>query len=203
MWYRISFELDSRSLRSICHHGQYITLVKHTGSTAPVAGEVTWVSFAPLQRNSVMWEDRCTIYASKTPLSAAAVIQALVTVPARTGQIYLLMGDAFHESGEGLPGRYCVANAENEPIAFGLAQRASVNTIACDAPTNIVPLLAGGTATFSPSEEVSVFLAPFRTSGVLLREVPEQALRLQLSPASPEAFISFDLETNTFRHVSS
>ena len=197
MRYKIDVDLDAESLRTIYRDGQYVTLVKHTGATAPSPGVVTWVSFAPFQRNRVAWNDERSVYASNTRLRPGEPVDMLVSTVAELGRTYFLEAGTFEQAPSGVPAAYTVVNGDGR-VAFGLAQTATVNSISMSAPTNVVPLLGRETVIFTPSEEVSIFLAPFRDGGMLLHDVPANALRVRLSPAGPSARVTLDVSTKAF-----
>lgn len=199
MHYRIHFDLDPASLQGTYRDGQYVTMVKHVDSTLPAVGALTWIAFAPFQRNTVAWEDPCALFASTTRLEKGKEVEILASIAAQTGSIYVLRDERFDGAMPGPPGEYTAANGEGHPVTFGLAQEATVNAVAMRAPSVAVPVPGGETVGFVPSEEVSVFLAPFRSGGILLDAVPPDALRVKLSPASPEARLAFHRATMTFR----
>jgi hypothetical protein len=78
-----------------------------------------------------------------------------------------------------------------EPVSFGLAQQALVDNILVDAPLNAGPAPLNESASFVPTENVSIFPANFAGNGSVLSQVSPNALLVSLRPQAPTAVIGF------------
>jgi len=173
-------------LAAIYQAGQNVTLVK-TSTQSPLAGgnlPVAWVSFDPLENNSIVWIENYYLYATTTLCQAGACIkmQSMTAGPAQTGVQYTFANGFF----SALPGAgsvFLMGNGTPAPPSFnfGLAQEATVNNSAVFSPLNIQPVLYNCDATFTPLETVSIFLSSTENNGVVLSQVASQSLVVTLS----------------------
>ncbi len=84
-------------------------------------------------------------------------------------------------------------------LNFGLSQQAMVNNVPVNAPLNSIPVGNDESATFTPEETVSIFLANSVNNGVVLSQVASNALVVTLSSQNAIANIGFtESSSNTF-----
>jgi hypothetical protein len=203
MQYQLNIAIDSAGLEHIYNAGQSVTLVKSVVSN-PLAGgnlPIAWVSFLPFQANSVSWIENYNLYATTTVLTAGAtIVQTSVTgAPVLTGWTYTFAQGQFTGSQGGASGTYNTTNQQpNSMFNFGLSQQAMVNNVPVNAPLNAIPVLYNESASFTPQENVSLFLSNVSNNGVVLSQVASGALAVTLTSQSPTANIGFNDSTNRF-----
>lgn len=148
--------------------------------------------------NQVTWTEACSVYATETWLQPGATITQIANAPAQPGWVYL-----FNEGGlEGQPANlgevFKVVNNLEGPFAFGLAQQVTVSGNPMLAPLNAVTVPFNEAVNLTPTEIVSICLAPLTSNGVVLSQVPSNALTVNLGGQAPTAVIGFDDATGTF-----
>lgn len=202
MQYQLNIAIDSTGLNQIYAASQAVTLVKSVVSNPLATGNlpIAWVSFQPFLQNAVSWVENYNIYATTTTLSAGAtIVQTSVTgAPALTGWTYTFEEGQFTGAQGGPAGTYNMTNEQQGMFNFGLSQQAMVNNVPVMAPLNAIPVLNNESASFTPQENVSVFLSNVVNNGVVLSQVASNALAVTLTSQSPTANIGFSDSTNTF-----
>lgn len=89
-------------------------------------------------------------------------------------------------------------NAQQNGIVLGVAQYATVNGVNMFSPTLGVSTLLNQQASFTPTNTVSIFLSSYRNNGVVLSQIPGNALNLNLSSQQPVANIGFNDSNASF-----
>jgi hypothetical protein len=202
MQYQLNIAIDSTGLSNIYAAGQAVTLVKSVVSNPLASGNlpIAWVTFQPFQANAVSWIENYNMYATTTQLTAGAqIVQTSVTgAPVMTGWTYTFETGQFTGAQGGSSGTYNMANDQQGMFNFGLSQQAMVNNVPVMAPLNAIPVMYNEQASFTPQENVSVFLSNVINNGVVLSQVSSNALAVTLTSQSPTANIGFNDSTNTF-----
>lgn len=202
MQYGLNISIDDAGLQAIYGAGQNVTLVKNSVANPLATGNlpVAWVSFDPLQTNTVTWIENYYLYATTTLSQPGLTIKMLsqTTGPAQTGVYYTFGYGQF----SAVPGSNNTFNLFNNTMTttfnFGLAQQATVNGQSVLSPLNIQPVLYNCEATFTPLETVSIFLSSTANNGVVLSQVAGNSLIVTLSSQSLTADIGFNNINNTF-----
>ncbi len=202
MQYQLNIAIDNAGLTNIYNAGQAITIVKSVVSNPTSQGNlpIAWVSFQPLEENTVTWIENYNIYGTTTQLNAGAtIVQTSVTgAPVQTGWIYTFAQGQFTGAQGGSTTTYNMNNQQGGMYNFGLSQQAIVNNVTVMAPLSAIPVLTNEGATFTPEETVSVFLSNSVNNGVVLSQVASNALVVQLSSQNATANIGFNDSNNTF-----
>ncbi|HVG34217.1 MAG TPA: hypothetical protein VM911_14095, partial [Pyrinomonadaceae bacterium] len=81
---------------------------------------------------------------------------------------------------------------------FGLAQQATINNVTTLAPLNAVPVLYNEGASFTPQENISIFLSSSSNNGTVISQVASTALVVTLTSQQPTANVGFNDADNTF-----
>ena len=183
MNYQINIDIDDKGLNAIYAAGQSVTLVKSVVS-APLANgnlPIAWVAFQPLETNLVSWIENYYLYATTTVLQSGATITMTSTsgAPVQTGWIYNFEQGQF-TGVSGLGNTFNTENEMNGLFNFGLAQQASVNNVTTLAPLNAVPVLFNEEASFTPLEQISIFLSSNVSNGSVISQVASNALNVTL-----------------------
>ena len=203
MNYQLNISIDQTGLSNIYKAAQYVTIVKSVTTNPLASGNlpVAWITFSPWSTNNISWYETYSIYASNTSMQAGATISLTTqTTPGiQLGWTYTLQSGFF----TGAPGSTPTFNAANQQqgstmSTFGLAQPAIVNGANVLAPLNATTVMYNQTASFTPIENVSVFLSSYSNNGVVIAQVASNALAVQLTSQSPVANIGFNDATNTF-----
>jgi hypothetical protein len=206
MQYQVNISIDSTGLTNIYAAGQAVTLVKSVVSQPLVSGNlpVAWINFQPFQQNAVSWVENYNLYATTTALQAGAkIVQTSVTgAPVVTGFVYDFAQGFFTGHQGGASGTFNMNNLQQGMFSFGLSQQAMVNNVPVIAPLNAIPVLYNQMATFTPKENVSIFLSNIIDNGIVLSQVASNALTVTLTSQSPMANIAFNDSTNTFYLVA-
>lgn len=202
MQYQLNISIDNTGLNHIYAAGQAITIVKSVIANPVSSGNlpIAWISFLPLEANSVTWIENYNIYATTTQLNAGAtIVQTSVTgAPVQTGWTYTFAQGQFAGAQGGSALTFNMNNQQGGMYSFGLSQQAVVNNVTVMAPLNAIPVLTNEMATFTPQETVSVFLSNSVNNGVVLSQVASNALSVTLSSQNPSANIGFNDSNNTF-----
>lgn len=202
MNYQINISIDNQGLQTIYNNGLYVTLVKSVVSQPVAQGNlpIAWVAFQPLQQNQVSWQEQFTMYATTTVLQAGAtiVMTSQTNTPVQTGWTYTFEQGQFNGVSGGSQSTFNLANQQNGNFNFGLAQQAIVNNVQVTAPLNAIPVPYNMSATFTPLETISLFLASYSNNGSVISQVASNALVITLSSQNPVAQVGFNDATNTF-----
>ncbi|RQS11956.1 hypothetical protein DIE07_10255 [Burkholderia sp. Bp9002] len=202
MNYQISISIDNAGLDTIYNSGLYVTLVKSVVAQPLAQGNlpIAWIAFQPLQQNQITWQEQYTMYASTTVLQAGATIQmtSQSTAPVQTGWLYTFQNGQFNGASGGGASTFNLQNEQQGNFSFGLAQTAIVNNVQVNAPLNAVSVPYNMSATFTPQEQLSLFLASYSNNGSVISQVASNALVITLSSQNPYASVGFNDATNTF-----
>lgn len=207
MQYQINISIDDAGLQKIYSAGQFVTLVKSVVSnpTSPSTLPVAWLSFQPLEENQITWIENYYLYATTTVLQSGAtiVMTSQTQAPAQLGWIYDFAQGQFSSTQE--PGNtFNVSNQmQSGSFNFGLAQQATVNNVSTFAPLNAVPVLYNQQASFTPQENISIFLSSFSNNGTVISQVSGNALTVTLTSQQPSANVGFNDSNNTFYQITS
>lgn len=199
--YQLNIQVDASGLSTIAAAGQAITIVKSVGSGQPVS----WVSFQPMENNTVTWTEVYSVYASSTKIQEGAKIVTLSTVPAAGGNSYRLSGGKF-ETGEPTlaASSYGVANEDSgvkidglQIATCGLYQGAVVNGQSDSSPLNAVAVPYNENALFTPIERVQVFTSSTHSNGLVISTVASEALAVDFTTQLTQS-IYYNDATNQF-----
>jgi hypothetical protein len=196
--YSLTLNIDNAGLQNIYHAGQVVTIVKSVGNEP---ASVAWISFQPLETNTITWEEEYVIYGTRGEVdSGAKIVMTSQTATADTGLLYTFDNGQFSASqAGGTDGQFSVLNSQANGFTFGLAQEAKINGVATSlAPMNAVVVNDGQTASFVPIETVSVYLSSFQNNGVVISGVVSNAAVVTLTSDSSSATLGFNDKTNTF-----
>lgn len=199
--YSLTIQFDNGGLQALNAAGQLVTLVKSVPDGSPVA----WVSFEPMENNTITWTDSYSVYASTTKVESGVQITTQSTQPAEGGNTYTFAGGQFNQGTKGLsPTQYAVRN--NDPkfqiagitmVTSGLYQGAVVNGQSTKSPLNAVGVLYANTATFTPVEKVQVFASYYQNNGLVISRVVDEALLVDLTDQTTQT-IHYNDATNQF-----
>ncbi len=202
MNYQINISISNAGLNTIYQNGLRVTLVKSVISDPLQQGNlpIAWVTFQPLQLNQISWQEQYTMYATTTILQAGATITmtSQTGAPIQAGWTYTFERAQFNGADGGNPTTYNLVNNQAGSFSFGLAQQAIVNNVPVVAPLNAVPVAYNMRASFTPIENLSLFLASYSNNGSVISQVASNALPVALSSQSPIANVGFNDRTNTF-----
>lgn len=202
MQYQLNISIDSNGLNQIYAANQAVTIVKSVVANPLAAGNlpIAWIAFQPFLQNSVSWIENYNIYATTTQLMAGAtIVQTSITgAPVQTGWTYTFAQGQFTGATGGAAGTYTVTNEQGGMFNFGLSQQATVNNVVINAPLNAIPILNNESASFTPEENVSIFLSNTVNNGVVLSQVASNALTVTLTSQNATVNIGFTDSTNTF-----
>ncbi|HJQ36261.1 MAG TPA: hypothetical protein VKB93_03890 [Thermoanaerobaculia bacterium] len=196
--YQLNINIDSQGLQNIYSAAQYVTISQGSGSNA-----IAWITFQPFQANQVSWVEQYYLYASTTVLQPGASIFMMSQTdgPAQFGYIYTLQQGMF-TAAPGGANALNAANAQQNGVVLGVAQAATVNGVSIFSPTLGVSTLLNQEATFTPANVVNIFLSSYSNNGVVLPEIPSNALRVALTSQEPVANIGFNDATSSFYLVN-
>lgn len=208
----LEIQIDSAGLSEIYGASQSVTLALKVGqivdavaspkASAGGAGQliVAWLAFAPLQTNTVTWNEQYYCFATATPLTMGEVIKmnSQSAAPMQPGAIYTFANGQF-SSHPASGSAYVVYNAMAGGYGFGLAQQATVNGAPAFAPTSAVPVLSNEAAYFTPADQISIFLSSASNNGTL---IPPPINALTLAVDTARAVVGFNDQTHSFFQLS-
>jgi hypothetical protein len=205
--YQLSIGFTDAGLDTLQAAKQQVTMVKSVNSSAGSSGSnpVIWVSFKPMNANTVTWDEEYSVYASTTNIVNGAQIITNSSIAASSGNAYtFLPAGHFGASNSNLSDtEYGVINNSSfavngiPMITSGLYQTAVVNGTPKSSPLNATPVPFGDTATFTPIEKVQVFVSSYQNNGLVIAEVTSQALTVDFT-TQPTQSIIYDAATNQF-----
>lgn len=202
--YKLDINIDSQGLHTIQAAGQVVTLVKSVGGGGNMP--VAWLSFHPMQSNTLTWTNQYSVYASSTKIQANARIVSQSTQLATGGSTYTFSGGQFdYGKSNGLTiVQYGVENQDADflvdgmaMITSGLYQGAVVNGGAKSSPLNAVEVPYNESGTFTPKEVVQVFVSNYQDNGMVISSVTSKSLTVDLT-SSPSQTIHYDDHSNQF-----
>ncbi len=175
MQYRLNLSIDRAGLWAIYGAGQSVALVRGVvGLVGDDAGVVVaWQAFRPLQNNLIAWNGQYYCFATTSPVRLGQVIRMNVqtTAPMRVGWLYTFENGQFNKTRDASD-TFNVANSTAGAFSLGLAQQAIINNARMTAPLNACPVLYNETASFCPTERVSVFLSSCSVGGTIIPTLP-------------------------------
>lgn len=196
--YDLNVQISATDVVKIATAEQGVSLVKAVG--AETETQIIWQHFRPLEFNTVQWQSIYGVYASSTQVVAGSVIVATSVVnPALPGTIYPFANGTFGApTGEIPRNQYGVANRDSQSLTFGLVQGITgAGGNSPNAPINAVPLLTQETATFTPTEKLSIFLSAEFDNGAVVTDVESPALALDFTTETSQT-VHYDGESGQF-----
>jgi len=118
--------------------------------------------------------------------------------PAQKGWTYRFAQGQFAGAPGGLPQGYNALNRAGRTLGFGLMQQAGVNNVSVFAPLCATEVANDIVGVFLPVEAVVVFVSPLASAGLVLEEIPADALAVPPTPARPVAALGYRDATRTF-----
>ena len=204
--YTLNFTMDDTGLVNI--DGMRVTLAKRVTSSLVNGNAATaWISFLPCETVQVSWQEDYYIYASQTEIEDGATVIMQSDTPAAVvgDQLYTYQpSGVFTNQPETTGGAFVTLNSRNfdqspNVWTMGLAQAASVNGgKSMLSPLNAMTVPYNIRASFTPIEEVSIWLSRYDNNGVVISQLGSDALTVALTSQSPSANISFNSSNNSF-----
>jgi hypothetical protein len=191
--YSLNIDIDTTDLQTIYAANELVTIVKQSAAGPLVA----WVAFPPFEANTLTWTDSYALYASNTSVQGGAVINQLSNILAGPGLKYpFLNGDFGTATPDGAlpPNTYETVNQMSAfpMLTFGLAQDIQLNGKAQpNRPINAQAVPLNQTATFTPFDNITVFLQSQVQSSMMLTTVTSQSIPLQFGGSTTSQTISY------------
>jgi hypothetical protein len=199
--YRLNINFEGVDLDTIYEARQRVVIVKHT---AERKSNVAWISFKPLEHNTIDWETAFAIYASSGEVQGGATISKLSEIVGQR-QINTIFNNSYFNATEpdntiGI-NSYEVTNQDKDDykLTFGLAQNVSVNgTAFINLPINAIVVPRGHSAVMTPVEEVDVFLEANIDSSTVLSRIDNKSISLSYTGNTTELNIKYDSVNGVF-----
>lgn len=203
--YSLDIKVPSEGLTTLAAADQTVTIVKAVGGgqTVPVA----WLSFNPMQKNTVTWTEIYSVYASNTQLQMGAKIDTQSTMPASSGNTYTFQGGQF---GPGVDDPqltevdYGINHQDPhfrtcgvKMLTCGLYQGAVVNGENTSSPLCAVKVPYNNEAVFTPIEKVYVYTSSCQNNGQVISRVNSNALLVDLT-VNPNKKVIYNPDNNEF-----
>jgi hypothetical protein len=191
--YSLNIDIDPTDLQTIYAANELVTIVKQSAAGPSVA----WVAFLPFEATTLTWTDSYALYASNTSVQGGAVINQLSNILAGPGLNYpFLNGDFGTATPDGTlpPNTYETVNQMSAfpLLTFGLAQDIQINGMAQpNRPINAQAVPLNQTATFTPFDNITVFLQSQVQSSMMLTTVTSQSIALQFGGSTTSQTISY------------
>ena len=200
--YSLKFSIDGQGLQQMM--GMSISISRTVKASGGNNMETAWISFQPAMQSTVSWAEDYYIYASTSPAQPGAVISLASTTnsPVQSNQLYTFDQRAvFSSSSAQTGGAFEVSNQQSpsQNWTMGLAQSAHVNGAMKQlAALNAMDVPYATNASFTPTENVSIWLSSFTTDGTVIAQTSGGALAVSLNPKQTTANIGFDNSMNSF-----
>ncbi|MDR1015776.1 MAG: hypothetical protein LBL86_12495 [Coriobacteriales bacterium] len=200
--YRLTIDFDAADLDKIHENKQRVIIVKHTKEQKSA---VAWVSFDPLEHNTVGWGDAVVLYASSGEVQGGSKIITQSKIVG-TPQIETVFdGGSFRlirPDNTISPTSYEVTNQDmsESELIFGLAQSVTLNGTQTfpDYPINAVIVPQGHSAVMTPIEGIDVFLAANIDSSTVLSRIDSTSIALTYTEGTVELSIRYDPANGVF-----
>ncbi|HUR79484.1 MAG TPA: hypothetical protein VM733_01870 [Thermoanaerobaculia bacterium] len=194
--YSLLIKFDAAGLTSVIKSGQFVTVVH--SATDPGSPPVAWISFLPMEVNSVQWDSSFAVYQCHSPIPTP--IPVISPMSAHLGHTYTLgTNGLFHGTTEGPSDVATIVNGTAQAMGVGLAVSFTMNgSLDQLEAIDVVTLQPGAQGAFAPGSIVSIFLTGSMKSGSVLSGVPASALSID-SSSHPFMSVSYDDATGTFR----
>ncbi|MEP3430172.1 MAG: hypothetical protein ABJN98_15910 [Roseibium sp.] len=200
--YTLDIKIDSAGLKQI--QGETISIAK-TVTTALVGGNLAtaWISFDPAQHITVTWTEDYYIYASSSAAQGGATIDlsSYTDAAVQADQLYTYgTASTFSNAKANTGGAFETNNLQQSPNPWtmGLAQEATVGGKSTMAALNAVKVPYNQTASFTPIENISIWVSSIQNNGVVLSQIANTALPVQLTSQKSTANLGFDDSLNVF-----
>ena len=96
--YKLSIAIDAQGVSNINNADQFVTIVKVVSTGTPVA----WVTFRPMESNTISWTDDYSVYASTTNIEDGVMITTASSQLASPDTMYRLQNGVFSKESTGL-----------------------------------------------------------------------------------------------------
>ncbi|MDK2766901.1 MAG: hypothetical protein KYX69_04185 [Sphingomonas sp.] len=205
MSYQLNITFDEEALQRVYAKGQAVTLARIADSTPPSSTTIAWLMNAPFNNNVISWDEAYQIYVNNsTLLKPGASIHLLGVTPGKLGGRYSFADGAFAVDPAGAnPEGFELRNEQDGPVVLGLALKARVNGTDALAATSAFELRGGEARNVSPGTMLAIFLATYLDDGTVLRMIPTDALKLDLSAQGPMITIAYNTATDQFEQLPS
>jgi len=204
MAYQLNINIDQAGLSSLYSAGQVVALIG--AATSPQMNESfsdeIWVTFQPLEKNIVVWNDSYYIYATTDPTAWPMVMNAQTADPAQPGWLYTFADGFFQGAAPATQNTaYNIANGmQDSAMYFGLARDAAVNDgTPVLAALCSMQVASGKQASLSPSGDISIYVVT--APGTPGPSTSGPALTIAFSSENPTVTVEFDDTTNAFAVV--
>ncbi|NLR74231.1 hypothetical protein [Leeia aquatica] len=194
--YKLNIDFAATDLGTLLSAGENVVITKTVNGSA--GSSVAWVTFSPLEQNTVSWTDSYTLYASTSSVQNGATINMLSQAPgAETMQLPFTNLASFGAATPGLTlpvDTYGLVNQylRQPAMTFGLAQEANVSGTGLPAsPINAALVPMNHQATFQPLEIIQVFMQANIDSGMVLTEVYSNTIDLTFGAGVNEQTIVY------------
>lgn len=144
--------------------------------------QVIWAAFSPFETNKVEWASSYSLYVSDTKIKDYNIINGLSLCDATPQKFYQVDNSLTFQEIETTQvsqlNQYNVMNnvdyAKFPQLTFGLAQKISVNQQLTPAPIPLTAstVLSKSHASFSPNQQVLIYLADSLSSSMIYNIVP-------------------------------
>ncbi|WKD50794.1 hypothetical protein [Microbulbifer spongiae] len=200
--YTLNIDFCKQDLDTLYKAGEKVTLIKQSSNGQPVA----WVAFYPFENNTVIWEQEYALYASTTQIEGGATIHKMSDDMAQEQMMYAFQNGNFgtpHASSQLSEGQYGVANQtpidQAAGLTFGLAQSVQVNGSAYpNKPINADWVPSKHVATFTPYENIMLFMNNNIQDGMVVTEIFSPSLTLTFGGATTELTANYNAATGRF-----
>ena len=200
MNYTITVVFDPASLQQVQQSGNTLCIAKNISNFPGTSAlPVVWTAITPFTNNTFAWTDNYLVYETGTQLSAGAAIQMNAVAAAQPGMAYPYADGSFSQ-GVGRSALYLeVVNKQaGGNLNFGVAQQIiNPDGKIVVGPLCGIPIAVNETASFLPTETISVFLSPFARNGLVLGAIPAQAAVVTVYP-NTNATLTYNGQTGNF-----
>ena len=210
MQFQLNITISSAGLTQIINAGQSVTIVRTTSAFVMTSANlekavaltpswsVAWLAFQPYANNIITWTDACNLFASTTTAALNEIITVSAsTTAAQAGQTWTFSQGQFSLATTGSGASYFATNQASNGLSFGLLAAASVNETSVNAPLNLQAVLYNQTATFTPTESVTIFLSTAAGNGAVIPYIGSAGLTVPVTSGTP-VNIGFNDNTNEF-----
>jgi len=184
--YQLTVQFLPRDAKKITDQKQKVTLVKrvHGGGA-----KVSWVTFEPFTDNIIEWKTEYGLYSStQEVVNGTKIEQNSDQNPAESGVYYPFEDNVFGAAtGNAGKNNYGISNHDGVDLTFGMAQAVNVRGQKQPAtPLSATTVFQAEKGTFTPIEEVKVFLQGDYNNGVIITRIDSPSLTVDLTKRSTQ-----------------
>jgi len=205
--YKLQVEFTDEQLENLFTCGSKVIIAKPSEGSDP---NVAWISFQPMQANTLTWDEEYGIYVSSSEVEHGANLDQLSSTPigASMDKLYTLepTGVITGPDTGGEEFSFALLNEYNNKdfLTVGLFQDATVNgTDIIGNATSAVPVLLASTSVMTPYTTVYIWVQSDVESNTVVTQVTSPMTELKFGGGTSDISVQYDTGSGKFISIQS